>query len=286
MTGLPPQPRDDDLSTLHSDVQRLLGRCLIRLQQYEKLMKAIVAHHEISASGSPLESNLAERTEDAASKTLGTLVGTLLRTYVTTDEEEAATEPDTPDNAPSFKMKMGLRMSAERYAKTQADLKEMVLLRNNLVHHLVDQYDLWSLDGCRSAQDALMAAYCRIDQHYEQLGGWAEIMDQTRRTAAEVIQSDTFREWVINGITPDGAVDWPATGIVGALREAASELAIEGWTPVASAGRWIAKRHPDQLPAKYGRSSWRQVVHESRLFDLRYREVNGKREAWYREKQT
>lgn len=50
-------------------------------------------------------------------------------------------------------------------------------------------------------------------------------------------------------------------------------------------GRWIAERHPDQLPAKYGCSSWRQVVHESRLFELRYREVDGQRAAWYRAKQ-
>ena len=79
-------PVDDTLQTLQREVQRLLGRCVLRLQQYEKLMKAIVAHHEISASGSPLESNQEQRIADAASKTLGTLVGTLLGSYVTTDE--------------------------------------------------------------------------------------------------------------------------------------------------------------------------------------------------------
>ena len=264
----------------------MLGRCLLRLQQYEKLMKAIVAHHEISASGSPLESNQAERIADAASKTLGTLVGTLLGAYVTTDEVEDASEPDAPDDIISFKVKMSLRMSVEDYDRTQNDLKELVLLRNNLVHHFIDQHDLWSLDGCRDAHDSLVAAYSRIDQHFEQLRGWAEHMDQARRLAAEFAQSDAFRDLVINGIAPDGSVDWPAAGIVRVLREADAELAIEGWTPVASAGRWIAERYPDQLPAKYGCSSWRQVVHESRLFELRYREVNGQRAAWYRAKQT
>ena len=71
-----------------------------------------------------------------------------------------------------------------------------------------------------------------------------------------------------------------------ALREAAAELAVEGWTPVASAGRWIVERLPEHLPAKYGCSSWRQVVHESRLFELRYRDVGGQRAAWYRPKQA
>lgn len=286
MTGLATRPMEEELQTLQRDVQRMLGRCLLRLQQYEKLMKAIVAHHEISASGSPLESNQAERIADAASKTLGTLVGTLLGAYVTTDEVEDASEPDAPDDIISFKVKMSLRMSVEDYDRTQNDLKELVLLRNNLVHHFIDQHDLWSLDGCRDAHDSLVAAYSRIDQHFEQLRGWAEHMDQARSLAAEFAQSDAFRDLVINGIAPDGSVDWPAAGIVRVLREADAELAIEGWTPVASAGRWIAERHPDQLPAKYGCSSWRQVVHESRLFELRYREVNGQRAAWYRAKQT
>ena len=163
-------PVDDTLQTLQREVQRLLGRCVLRLQQYEKLMKAIVAHHEISAAGSPLASNQEQRIADAASKTLGTLVGTLLGSYVTTDEVEDASEPDARDVIISFKVKMSLRMSAEDYDRTQNDLKELVLLRNNLVHHFIDQHDLWSLDGCRGAHDTLKAAYSRIDQHFEQLG--------------------------------------------------------------------------------------------------------------------
>ena len=279
-------PVDDTLQTLQREVQRLLGRCVLRLQQYEKLMKAIVAHHEISASGSPLESNQEQRIADAASKTLGTLVGTLLGSYVTTDEREDASAPDARDDIISFKVKMSLRMSVEDYDRTQNDLKELVLVRNNLVHHFIDQHDLWSLDGCRGAHDTLKVAYSRIDQHFEQLRGWAEHMDQVRRLAAEFAQSDAFHDLVIHGIAPDGSVDWPAAGIVRALQDAAAELAVDGWAPVASAGRWIAERHPEHLPVKYGCSSWRQVVHESRLFELRYRDVGGQRAAWYRAKQA
>ena len=37
-------PTDGTLPTLQHEVQRLLGRCLLRLQQYERLIKAIEAH--------------------------------------------------------------------------------------------------------------------------------------------------------------------------------------------------------------------------------------------------
>ena len=277
---------DGELQASQREVQRLLGRCLLRLQQYEHLIKAIVAHHDIAGPAHALESIRAERIADAATKTLGTLVGYFVGSYVVTDEVDTSDEVtgNAPNDVMSFRIRTHMSMSAEDYARTEADLKELVLLRNNLVHHFIDQHDLWSLDGCRGANDALLAAYSRIDEHFEQLRGWAEHMDQARRLTAEFVQSDAFHDLVANGIAPDGTVDWPAAGIVRVLREAAGELAVDGWTPVASAGRWITDRHPEQLPAKYGCSSWRQVVHESRLFELRYRDVDGRRAAWYRPK--
>ncbi|QVL50990.1 MAG: OST-HTH/LOTUS domain-containing protein [Thiocapsa sp.] len=107
-------------------------------------------------------------------------------------------------------------------------------------------------------------------------------MDQARRLAAEFAQSDAFYDIMFNGIFPDGTVNWPAAGIVRALREAANELAVDGWTPVAAAERWIMERSPEQQPNKYRCTSWRQALHESRLFELRYRVVGGERAAWYR----
>ncbi|ELF6204805.1 TPA: OST-HTH/LOTUS domain-containing protein [Pseudomonas putida] len=248
-------------------------------------MKAIVAHHDLSGPASALEAIRAARVEDAATKTLGTLVGQLFGSYVVTDlvAEEELDGPGVAEVA-TVRMRLQLSMGAEDYQRTQADLRDLVALRNGLVHHFIDHHDLWSVQGCRSAQEALVGAYTRIDQHYEQLRGWAEHMDQARRLAAEFAQSSAFHELVVNGIAPDGSIDWAASGIVRALREAMVELAEDGWTPAAKAGRWVQAKYPDQVPAKYGCSSWRQVLHESRLFELRYREVDGQRAGYYRER--
>jgi hypothetical protein len=279
-------PWGEELKTRQHEVQRLLGRCLLRLQQYERLVKAIVAHHQVSVSVSPLKSNQEDRIEDAAGKTLGTLVGSLFEAFFTTDGVAKVAKADASDNNTLFTVKTSLPMSVEDYDRTQKDLKELVLLRNNLVHQFIDQHDLSSLDGCRDGHDFLVSAYGRIDQHFERLRGWAELMGQVQRLASKFAQTDVFENLVINGIAPDGSVDWPVAGIVQALLEASTALAIEGWTPVASAERWIAETYPDQRPAKYGCSSWRQVVHQSHVFELRYRETDGRRAAWYRVRQT
>ena len=141
-------PATNALQPLQQDVQRLLGRCLLRLQQYERLMKAIVAHHEISGPAHSLEAIRAARIEDAATKTLGTLVGQLFGSYVVTDgnggEER---DDDLPGDVISFRTRVQLSLSAQDYANTQADLKDLVSLRNTLVHHFIDQHDLWTVDG-------------------------------------------------------------------------------------------------------------------------------------------
>lgn len=82
----------DDLSSLQRDIQRLLGRCLLRLQQYERLLKAIVAHHELAGPAHSLEGIRDARIQDASTKTLGTLISKLLNSYVVTDGVEPVPE--------------------------------------------------------------------------------------------------------------------------------------------------------------------------------------------------
>ena len=56
------------------DVQRWLGRCMLRLQQYERLMKTPLAHHELAWPADTLETQRAANLEKVSDKTLGTLV--------------------------------------------------------------------------------------------------------------------------------------------------------------------------------------------------------------------
>lgn len=68
----------DSLRVPQREVQRLLGRCLLRIQQYERFIKAIVAHHEICGPLSSLDAIRSVRIADASTKSLGLLVGKLV----------------------------------------------------------------------------------------------------------------------------------------------------------------------------------------------------------------
>lgn len=275
----------DPLQVPQREVQRLLGRCLLRIQHYERLIKAIVAHHEICGPVSSLDAIRSARIADASTKSLGILVGKLVGSYLVhgSGRDTDLPDPDSGEVA-TVRMQLRLEMGAEDFERTQADLKDLVKLRNDLVHHFIDQHDIWTVPGCVRAEQALLTAYSRIDHHFEQLRSWAEHMEQARQLAAEFVQSEVFRDLVINGIAPDGSVDWRSSGIVRLLGEVMSELSVDGWTSIASAERFIQARDPEQLPVKYGCRTLKQIVHQSRLFELQYRERDGRRGAYFRDR--
>ena len=64
---------NDALAFLQHEVQRKLGRCMIRLQQYERLLKAMFANMAVEGPFEPLHGGRAGQVAGASDKNLGTL---------------------------------------------------------------------------------------------------------------------------------------------------------------------------------------------------------------------
>lgn len=274
----------DPLPDLQRTVQRKLGRCMLQLQQYERLLKAMVAYSELSGPPERLQAIREEKVACAHKKTLGTLVGMLTESYLKlpnlVDEQEQAEPID--QIWVSFRCQMEL--PEERYAETKAALKELVDLRNELVHHFVQRFDLWGVDGCIAAESYLDESNETIDGHYLTLRDWAKSMDEARQHMVSFMQTPEYRDLVINGIGPDGSVHWAGSGITNCLREAETKLSQAGWTPLFEAIHWIAKTYPEQTPKRYGCGSWRHVIHASQQFEIRKQSQadNVPTVVWYR----
>jgi hypothetical protein len=261
---------------------------MLRIQQYERLLKAMLAHHELAGPIETLEGQRSTRIEKLSEKSLGTLVKALFETYVVPDgfERDLLPEDRVPTDRISMAFSFRMSMTPDRWAQTKSSIEDLVAMRNELAHHLIDRFDVWSEDGCVAASRHLEDCYQRIDRHYLELVDWATNMERAREAAASFAQSQAFHDLVVNGIAPDGSFDWPDTGMVRALREAMESLGSTGWARLEDARTWLATHHSEQTPEKYGCRSWPQVVSESRLFDLQYRTaVDGRKEAWIRERQ-
>lgn len=270
------------------EVQRRLGRCLLRLQQYEALMKAVVALHDLSGTMSTLASVPAQRSAELATTNLGKVAERLFKSVIVPDgfvECDGAVAAPGSGTEAGFRTVVRIQLSQVDFEKAKQGVKDLVDLRNTLVHHLLELFDVWTEQGCIDAIDYLSNAYMRVDEHLQQLRLWAERLDQAKLRAAQELNSPAFITLLENGIAPDGQVFWEASGIVACLREAAAALHVDGWTPLEGAIRRVARNHPAQTPELYGCRSWPHVLHESKLFDLQYRrEADAAKVAWYRER--
>lgn len=270
-----------------ADVQRKLGGCLLRLQQYEILLKDLVARSDVAAHPAQLRAVQDAQVASAHKKTLGGLVSMLGEQYLTIGDGDGSRDAPQGDDTAWFSLRCQIGLDPSQYQATTAALKELVALRNELVHHFLLRFNLLQPQGCMAAADYLDASYQTIDGHYQTLLGWAQGMQAARKLMASFVSSDMFEDWLINGIAPDGTVHWPASGAVRCLREGEARLAIDGWTRLNSATAWLRTQYPEQQPSRYGCSSWRHIIHASQQFEICKRESKEQvgREVWYRSRQ-
>ncbi len=264
-----------ELTASRHEVQRRFGLCLLRLQAYEMLMKAVVATHHISAKTEDLEDAKADRVANFHGKTLGTVAGELLGSFVVGPESHV--DKSEWDDAPSVSYRAQILLPGGDFAKAESDIRDLVKLRNDLVHHFLEKHDLATYESCLKAQTALALALDRITQAHGVLRSWAGDMKQGQAHLAVALASSDVHDFIVGGRIP-----WNRTQIAKALHEAAQETGIDGWAPANAAFRWVNARYPDEQPENYGCTSWRQVIHQSRLFDLRYLMSGGLRQAFYR----
>lgn len=279
------------VAALQHEVQRKLGRCMLRLQQYERLLKAMVAGMAVAGSPEQLQGAKDGQTVSIRNWTLGTLVRMFTEQHLATGSGGVQVSRDgdkdangQSSNADWASIRFIIVMSPERHAQTKAGLVELVDLRNNLVHHLIERFDISDKDGCRAASLHLDRCYERIDSHCQSLKTWASSLAESQELASSYMQSKAFEDMFLHGINPDGSVCWPRSSIVECLRNAEAACQAEGWTPLEAAIKFIAKEHRGQTPSRYGCKTWRQVLKQSEQFEVQ--RVSGSSgvigQTWYR----
>ncbi|MES2992312.1 MAG: OST-HTH/LOTUS domain-containing protein [Pseudomonadota bacterium] len=269
------------------EVQRQLGRCLMRLQQYEQLMKRILAVHVVGGTASDVQSAYAQRTAEIAKSNLGDLAQRLFKNFIVPDDavdDVNSTPTLVSPTEITITTTVRIEMERERYDITKQAVKDLVDLRNTLVHHFLELFDVWTVEGCANATEYLAHTFKRVDEQFAELLQWSETVDLARLQMAEHLQTPGFAALLVESLG-QSEPGRPNEGMVSSLRAATAECAIDGWTPLRDAIAFVARGEPDQTPERYGCRSWPQLLHESKVFELRYtREPDAGKVAWYRER--
>lgn len=263
-------------------VQRWLGRCMLSLQQSERLLKALLHDADVTAihsgrvdeGSAAFEVSRAFEKERLAFMTLGGLVSAFVGDVVTNAETPSDTKKqrDLPDDRMSMRFSFRQSISSETFEVLQASMREMVGLRNEWVHHLVDRFDLTSLEGCAQALENLQAGYEKAERFRLQLQAIAKAMVEAAEHMAAFYTSPQGRALLLGGKVPV-----ESTPLLNALRGAVQGSASvgDGTVLLSEVLEKLHSLHPHEGPQDYGYSSWPQVIHESGDFGMVRRDAEG-----------
>lgn len=277
------------LCAVQRETQRKFGRNLLRLQQYERLIKGLVAEQDVAGPICELHAIRARQIEAMSKKTLGQVVGELTGAYIAPALPESDSQQDDElshdSRLPWFRISYRIEMKEEDFKETERKLAALVNLRNELVHHFLEKYDIWTEAGCQIADAYLDDCFKQIDAHYEELREWAKHNLEVREQVAGFMKTPEFHDFFVHGIMPGGAgVFWASSTIVNLLRDAEAAIAKDGWTFLQDAIDYIRQNDPEHTPTRYGCSSWRHLLHESEQFELRREQAapGQPTHTWYR----
>lgn len=287
-----PATDTETLQALQREVQRKFGRAVLVLQQYEGLVKGLVAEKDLAGPIAELQEIKDNQLKAVAKKTLGQVVGDLTGGVMalpspTTEESNGSEYSEGDLSLPWIRFSFRMEMQEEDFKETERKMADLVDLRNELVHHFLEGHDMWSISGCQEALGYLEECNKQVDAHYEELRNWAKHIVEAREYSASIFRSQEFQDFLFHGIYPGGAgVHWPSCTIVNVLREAEVTLATDGWTFLQNAIEFASEKVPEHIPSRYGCSSWRQVLHESGLFEIRRKQEQpgAATLTWYRSK--
>ena len=266
-----------DLNELKEQIALEYGRSLLQLQQFELTLKATMPTLKVSGFSDELAGNIERDRQLLGGKTLGHLVSQWSQR--TTLENEQEIDDDTLNGRAYFRFSFGLENGEWMNEK----LKQLVELRNELVHHFLSRFALNSEASCQEAICYLASAANIIKDNRDALHSLLINAEKAKSELFEFMNSHEGEHFLISGVLPGQPIDnWENTAIVQQLKFAEHSIAKDGWAQLNEAIRSIGQRWPDLSPKLYGCRSWREVIHRSQLFEVDKRLSPTGLMMWYR----
>lgn len=252
----------ESIETLQEELQKKIGRNLMRYQAIERLMKVLVANSDISTTiqnGIPV---LVTRGPSIQRQTLGQVAGRVLEQVLMVGEE-------APDNEQvsqiRFRTRFQLNVDAGTLQHYHEQFASMVEARNNLVHHLLEQVDVNAIEPIRTALSRLDAERAAVIPLHEWLIEVVTLMRAGMQEVAALLTSDDAQRMFDLHFLQQSR-------IAAVLFEAAQINARpDGWTPLATAGNVVHREAPGDLAAmkaRYGHPTLKALVIATELFDV------------------
>jgi hypothetical protein len=269
------------------ELQRKFGLCLLRLQRYEHLAKAILAGSVIEGDGKTVVSRSKTKLGPISNMTLGLLVNEITGILVKSDADPE--EPDRPiagdPTQVRFRATFGQELPAEEHAKFKVRLEGLVNSRNELAHHFLQKFDVSSDSGCKDAIAHLDKCLASVDAELLELQNLACNMREMMMMQAQVMGQIDIMEVFARHFPENSPDDFGSENeLLRWLKQAECLAREDGWTSLSVAGNYIHSQAPQLRLKDHKVAKWSEVIDRSRVFEkqIEFSAGDGRSTTWYR----
>jgi hypothetical protein len=244
------------------EVLRRVGRNLVIFQQVEHALKFLTTHARFHAPASQLVERFAAHAESIAKRTMGELAGKLTGTILTHNERD--TTPDVIDEA-WFGFRFTIESDAESVARQEAELKDLVDRRNELVHHFLPRWQAAVGGDAETALGWLDAQREAAVGMLNRLQGWARTVETARNEHAAFFASEEGQRQMELLLLRSSRL------VVMLGQIAMATPRVDGWTVLQSAANLIRRDAPAELldlRRRFGHATLTAVMLATDVFDV------------------
>lgn len=246
-----------------NEVLRKIGRNMMLFQQFEHLLKFIVANGSFSGFVSEVSSNIEQRAASVQKQTMGQLVGQYLKT-TNPEYQELSDEPEELKEG-FISFKFHTECDSIYYETKKDALAQIVSDRNDLVHHILPRFDTNSLESCMQIEKQLDEQREKILREINELKQKVNSLQEVKKKVAEFLTSDEGNKQF--------ELSWlRQSRLVLLLGDIAVQTArADGWASINIAGQLVKQHAPEEvavLKERYGHKSLKALLIETEIFDI------------------
>lgn len=251
----------EELEKVNDDILFKIGRNVILFQKIEKNLKLILSNNYISGPISEIPKLKKEKESFVHKQTMGMLINDFVNNTVNSRPEEQ--DPDDI-NEPHLRIAFTIETDNTRFEERKILLSELLKERNNLVHHLLSEFNLSSIEDCIKLNKKLDIQYDNGVAELRLLNSHLSAFSEAQKTFANLLQYDEFINLLLN----------PAanSAFINALITISKEHSrCDGWTDLRIAGKILNETMQDlvnTLKRNSGQKTLAKLIKSTNLFAI------------------
>jgi len=254
-----------DLKNAINEIQRKIGRNLLLIQKMEYLLKYFVLHSNISGNLSQLKDIKKTRHEKLSKMSMGQVLPQYLN-HINPSKENNQEIPNFKSDI-HISIEWNYDLSKEEFEKKENLFSDILKERNDLVHHLIPDFNESSIKSCKDLEYKLDEQKNRLLAELKHLQAIIKAIQKAHNRFKEYSESGFFEKALYyDKLLNDQLL------ILELAKLSMQNDELDGWISLGFAGIHIRNIIPEEvnkLKDKYGYKTLKPLIQNTKMFELK-----------------